>query len=93
MRQAQKARPETLRQFFRQHNSSRSDSIERRVQEIRNAVPATQDAAVTDSCSTAALAWVRILRELRETIASYDQKSKPWLGNIVTLPLSTLCPE
>ena len=74
LRQAQKARPETLRQFFRQHNSSRSDSIERRVQEIRNAVPATQDAAVIDSCSTAVLAWVRMLRELRETIASYDQK-------------------
>jgi transposase len=74
LRHAQKARPETLRQFFRQHNSSRSDSIERRVQEIRNAVPATQDAAVIDSCSTAVLAWVRMLRELRETIASYDQK-------------------
>jgi transposase len=74
LRHVQKARPETLRQFFRQHNSSRSDSIERRVQEIRNAVPATQDAAVIDSCSTAVLAWVRMLRELRETIASYDQK-------------------
>ena len=74
LRQAQKARPETLRQFFRQHNSSRSDSIERRVQEIRNAVPATQDAAVIDACSSAVLAWVRMLRELRETIASYDQK-------------------
>jgi len=74
LRHAQKARPETLRQFFRQHNSSRSDSIERRVQEIRNAVPATEDAAVIDSCSTAVLAWVRMLRELRATIASYDQK-------------------
>ena len=37
-------------------------------------MPATQDAAVIDSCSTAVLAWVRMLRELRETIASYDQK-------------------
>ena len=39
----QKARPDTLRKFFREHNSCQSDSIERRVQEIREAVPATHD--------------------------------------------------
>jgi hypothetical protein len=69
----QKARPDTLRKFFREHNSCQSDSIERRVQEIREAVPATRDRAVICSCSQAALSLARILREVRATIRSYDQ--------------------
>src|SRR3954449_5392854 len=69
----QKARPDTLRKFFREHNSCQSDSIERRVQEIREAVPATHDRAVIRSCSQAALSLARMLREVRATIRSYDQ--------------------
>src|SRR5438309_8227166 len=69
----QKARPDTLRKFFRQHNSGRSDSMERRVQEIRDAVPATHDRAVIRSCSQAALSFARMLREVRAAIRSYDQ--------------------
>ena len=70
----QKARPDTLRAFFRQHNSCKSDSIERRVQEIRDAVPATHDTAVIRSCSKAALSFARMLREVRAAIRSYDQE-------------------
>ena len=69
----QKARPDTLRKFFRQHNSGRSDSMERRIQEIREAVPATHDEAVIRSCSKAALSFARMLREIRAAIRSYDQ--------------------
>jgi len=70
----QKARPATLREFFRQHNSYKSDSIERRIQEIRNAVPATHDEAVIRSCSRAVLGLVRILREVRAALRAYDEE-------------------
>src|SRR5947209_14562840 len=70
----QKARPDTLRKFFRKHNSCQSDSIERRVQEIREAVPATHDRAVIRSCSQAALSFARLLREVRAAIRSYEQE-------------------
>lgn len=74
LEKVQKARPDTLRQFLRQHNSGKSDSIERRIQEIQSAVPATTDTAVIRSCCTAALMFVRILRELRAAIRSYDKE-------------------
>jgi hypothetical protein len=70
----QRARPETLRSFFREHYNYRSENIERRLEEIRNAVPATHDTAVITSCVTAVTAWVRLLRELRLAIHSYEEQ-------------------
>ncbi len=74
LQKVQKARPETLRKFFIQRHSCKPDSIERRLEEIRRAVPATHDAAVTCSCSAAVLALVRIVRTVRDAILSYDQQ-------------------
>jgi transposase len=74
LQKVQKARPETLRKFFIQHHSCKSDSVDRRLQEIRRAMPATHDAAVTCSGSAAVVALVRILREVRDAIRSYDQQ-------------------
>src|SRR5229473_1365552 len=71
LQKVQKARPDTLRTFFLQHHSCRADSIDRRLEEIRRAVPATHDSAVICSSSTAVLALVRILREVREAISGY----------------------
>ncbi|HET9377732.1 MAG TPA: hypothetical protein VFO40_22355 [Chthoniobacterales bacterium] len=59
LQKVQKARPETLRRFLVQHHSCTSASIDRRLEEIRRAMPATHDAAVTCSCSAAVLALVR----------------------------------
>ena len=70
----QKTRAERLRKFFVQHHSAKGDSIERRLEEIRRAIPATNDAAVLVASVAAATALVRLLRELRETIRSYDQR-------------------
>jgi transposase len=70
----QKARPETLRRFFVQHSSCTSESIDRRLEEIRRAMSATHDAAVTCSCSAAVLALVRIVRAIRDAIVCYDQQ-------------------
>jgi hypothetical protein len=62
LQKLQKARPETLRKFFIQRHSCKLDNIDRRLEEIRRAMPATHDAAVTCSCSAAALALVGIVR-------------------------------
>jgi len=74
LQKVQKARPETLRRFFVQHSSCTSESIDRRLEEIRRAVSATHDAAVTCSCSAAVLALVRIVRAIRDAIVCYDQQ-------------------
>src|SRR6202165_4161685 len=74
LQKVQKARPETLRKFFVQHHSCKSKSIDRRLEEIRRAMPATHDAAVTCTCSTAVLAIVRIVRAVRDAIVCYDQQ-------------------
>jgi len=74
LQKVQKARPETLRKFFVQHHSCKSDSIDRRLEEIRCAMPATHDAAVTCSCSAAVLALVGIVRAVRDAIVCYDQQ-------------------
>jgi transposase len=74
LQKVQNARPETLRKFFIQRHSCKPDSIDRRLEEIRRALPATHDAAVTCSCSAAVLALVRIVRAVRDAILSYDQQ-------------------
>lgn len=69
----QKARPETLRRFFLQHHIGESD-LDRRLEAIRQAVPATRDAAVIRSCCAHVLALVRILHEIRSAICGYDEQ-------------------
>jgi hypothetical protein len=70
----QKAKPKTLERFFADHNSRSPDKIKTRLEEIRRAVAATHDSAVITASSSAALALVRILRELRNAISSYDSQ-------------------
>jgi hypothetical protein len=68
----QKARTKTLEQFFADHNSRSPEKIKMRIEEIRRAITATHDTAVITASSAAALALVRILREMRVAISSYD---------------------
>ena len=74
LQKVQKARPETLRKFFIQRHSCTVDNVDRRLEEIRSALTATHDVAVTCSCSAAVLALVQILRAVRDAIVSYDQQ-------------------
>ena len=74
LQKVQKARSETLPKFFIQHHSCKLDNIDQRLEEIRRAVPATHDAAVTCSCSAAVLALVRIVRAVGDAIVCYDQQ-------------------
>jgi transposase len=70
----QKAKAKTLERFFADHNSRSPEKIKTRLDEIRRAVTATQDDAVITASSSAALALVRILREVRNAISSYDSQ-------------------
>jgi transposase len=70
----QKAKAKTLERFFADHNSRSPEKIKARLDEIRRAVIATHDDAVITASSSAALALVRILREIRNAISSYDSQ-------------------
>jgi len=70
----QRAKPVTIHRFLCDHNSRDPEKIESRLAEIRRAVPATHDVAVVTASSTAAIALVRILKQVRLAIAGYDQQ-------------------
>lgn len=72
----QRARPATIRRFLCDHHSRNPEKIEARLEQIRQAIPATHDAAVVTSSSTAAIMLVRLIKELRRSIAAYDQQIK-----------------
>jgi transposase len=74
LKDLQKARRGTLQRFFIEHNSRDAGKIDSRVEEIRRAVPATHDSAVIIASSTAALALVRVLHQLRDAISAYDSQ-------------------
>ena len=69
----QRARPATIERFFVDHNSRNAESIARRLDQIRKAVPATTDSAVIASCAAAVIAWAALLKQLVLTIESYDK--------------------
>lgn len=74
LEQVQRARPATLRDFMHQHNCRDTDRIQKRLDEIRSAVPATTDQAVIE----AGLQWVRALTSQiaasEASIARLDQR-------------------
>jgi transposase len=71
----QKARTTTIRQFYTSHNSrTGGDCLDKRVEEIRKAIPATNDQAVVTGYSVAVLAWIGFLKQLLLAIKDYDQR-------------------
>jgi transposase len=70
----QKARPATIERFFIEHNSRNAERIAERLEQIRKAVPATNDSAVVHSCSVAVVAWAGLLRQLLDAIKDYDEQ-------------------
>lgn len=75
----QRAKSATVERFFIDHNSRDSQRITARLEQIRKAVPATTDAAVVISCSTAVVAWAGLLKQVLAAIAIYDEKTD-WLA-------------
>jgi transposase len=68
---AQKAAPRSLRAFFRRHNCQ---DEERRLKEIRQAVPATHDRAVIQSSVLMVQAAVRVIQNLKEDITRCEER-------------------
>jgi transposase len=70
---AQKARAATLLQFFKAHHSVRAATNERRLAELRLAVPLTTDGAVLNSSLLMVKVLVAQLRTVLAAIAEYDR--------------------
>ncbi len=69
-----KVRPQTVRDFFQKHNSRNTERIEQRIQQIPQAVPATEDRALIEP----GILWIRsVSRQLVQVvhaIAEFDAK-------------------
>jgi transposase len=74
LQQLQSEPPASLRQFFHQHNCRSARRIEQRLQQIQQAIPATQDAAVLEASVAAVGVLVPLLATLRQGIARLDQQ-------------------
>ena len=69
----QKARGETIRDFFHRHNCRSEALLEQRLREIPQAVVATEDAAVVDSGVAMVRALLDLIGTLRTHIAALDR--------------------
>lgn len=70
----QRARLATIERFFIDHNSRDRARLAERIEQIRKAIPATTDAAVLSSCSTAIGVWAALLKKVLAGIATYDER-------------------
>src|SRR6266436_575109 len=61
----QKARPDTVRSFFTAHNCRSQELIERRLDQIRQAVPAVRDKALIEAAQTMTKVLVELIATLR----------------------------
>ena len=88
----QKARRETIEKFFHQHNCRSEELIQKRLEEIPQAVVATTDAAIVDSSVAMVLALVNLMDVLRTHIAALDREiaataaAHPVLPIVASLP-------
>jgi transposase len=74
LEQAKRARAETLRKFFHEHNARYNDVIERRIQAIKSALPLTKDPGVIEPNQFAVIAWVHQLALLLGHIRQFDRE-------------------
>ena len=70
----QRARPDTLRHFFQQHNCRDQARIQERLGALALAVPATHDPALLEAGALAIRSLVPLIAELREAIARYEER-------------------
>lgn len=88
----QKARLETIRRFFHQHHCRSEELMRQRLQEIPQAVAATQDAAVVDAGTAMVQALLHLIAVLRAQIAEFDRQiaataaTHPELSLVASLP-------
>lgn len=70
----QKASAKTLRTFFPQHNCRSEERIQQRLDQIRQAVTATTDAALLETATLCIQNSIRALAQMRTGIAAFDRR-------------------
>jgi transposase len=70
----QRSRPDTVRSFYHAHNCRGAALVERRLREIRSAVPLTEDPAIIEPNALRAVALVRQLQVLLESVEAFDEE-------------------
>jgi transposase len=69
----QKASPKVVRKFLSQHNCRSEELIQQRIEQIRQAVVATNDAALLEAGLTCIRNSVGLLEIMRDGIATFDR--------------------
>lgn len=69
-----KARPETLLQFFHDHNCRSAERNQQRLEAIRTAIPATNDAALLKTANLMIQASIQLLATLRTAIEQFESQ-------------------
>ena len=70
----QKARPDTLRSFFRKHHSRKEELIESRIKAIGEAMPALKDRAVVEAKVAVVKVSVQLIQDLQEGIEGLNRQ-------------------
>lgn len=70
----QRARPETLRRFYYGQHCRRGDIIEKRLEQIRTAVPLTTDPVIIETSVLTVQMLARQIRELGSAITRYEEE-------------------
>jgi transposase len=74
LQQLQRAHPGTLRRFFHEHNCRSEELMQKRIDGIYHATPATKDQAVLEAGAIISRGLVRVLQTLRSNIAVFDSR-------------------
>lgn len=74
LQQLQKAQPKTLLEFFHQHNCRSQERTQERMDQIRTAVPATNDPALLQAGTLCILDAIRILVDMQKGIDEFDRQ-------------------
>jgi transposase len=74
LEQLQRARPETVARFFREHHSRSEQRIQERLEAIREAVPAVHDPALLQAGVAATRGLVALLQTLNEQVQALDRE-------------------
>ncbi len=76
LQKLQKSKRDTVRQFYTDHGSRSSQAIDRRLEQIRWALPLTTDKAIIESSGLMVETIVSQLRSLIEAVARFDERIK-----------------
>lgn len=72
----QRAKGQTVEQFYTTHNSRSPELIKKRLQLIQSTIPLTKDKAVIKSCLIAVKMLIGMIAQLNNGIEAYDQELK-----------------